>query len=337
MGMGRPVFLMCLVATATVIPSCGDSSGSNRPRVSCTISTVQPATGDPEGGTALLIRGSGFENTPSLTVVIGANAVPVSWISETAILTTTPPDTRLPTGGPVDIRVVSANRVCTLESGFTYLANCTVMGDSPGGEPVIIFGVNFEDDPSLRVEFGGNSVPAVWLSNEVIQAVTPPDTRTPPAGPVDVTVVSPNRNCTLAGGYTYIYAPVGAASVEIDGNLITFDTADHFYDSGFGAAVIDMYDSTPPGWYMDIYVFGPDASPGCFDTCFDFVFVDVFNPSLDLFWESPCFYDVAGCYNQYSTTSGGISAGTFSGVVENISVPNDTLTLTNGVFTAERR
>ena len=118
MGMGRRVFLVCLVAVALVVPSCKDGSSSSKPRVSCTISMVVPDTGNAEGGTAIVITGSGFENDPSLAVVIGANAVPGSWISETTVLATMPPDTRLPTGGPV---ISNSDDKCTISQIVTKL------------------------------------------------------------------------------------------------------------------------------------------------------------------------------------------------------------------------
>ena len=332
-----PVGLLALVLAG---PGCKKSSSGSA--TGCTITSVLPVVGAAEGGTILTILGSGFESDPNLAVVVGANAVAGFWISDTEVRAQAPPDTRLPTGGPVDIKVISSSRRCQIPAAFTYIANCSITqvtpdtADAAGGELVRITGANFENDPSLTVDFGGATALATWISSVEIEVLTPSDTRLPPGGPVDVTVTSPNRSCTLPGGFTYIYAPVGAASVIINGSPLVFDTAQHAYDPGNGAFVIYMTDSTPVGWEAYIVLFGADSNPGCIDTCSNFMFLEFYGPSGEVYWENPCTYDGSACFSQYSTTPGAFTTGTFSGQIENIFVSGDILDLTNGQFSAER-
>ena len=131
--------------------------------------------------------------------------------------------------------------------------------------------------------------------------------------------------------------PSDGASVRINGSVVTFAIVDHFYDVGFGEIVINMWNSSPAGWDIYIYTAGPDANPGCVNSCDNFVFIEVIDPLGDEFWEDFCLYDVYQCFSSYSTTPGGFTIGTFSADVENTFVPGDILDLTSGSFTAGRQ
>ncbi|MCZ6689056.1 MAG: hypothetical protein O7H41_05585 [Planctomycetota bacterium] len=130
--------------------------------------------------------------------------------------------------------------------------------------------------------------------------------------------------------------PSEGASVRINGSVVTFAIVDHFYDTVFGEIVINMWSSSPTGWDIYIFAAGPDANPGCVNSCDDFVFIEVYDPFGDVYLEDFCFYDVYQCFSSYSTTLGTFTIGTFSADVENLFPPWDVLDLTGGSFTAVR-
>ena len=90
---------------------------------SVTVTSVEPASGDSYGGQAVLIKGSGFTGSP--TVTIGGNSPSSVVVTSSEILTVTTP---AGTAGKVDVVVDGV----TLSNGFIYrggtytLRNATV-------------------------------------------------------------------------------------------------------------------------------------------------------------------------------------------------------------------
>ncbi|MBI3989938.1 MAG: IPT/TIG domain-containing protein [candidate division NC10 bacterium] len=80
------------------------------------ITSVTPNQGSVEGGTSVLISGSGFTATTS--VFLDSKAATVSFIDATAIRIITPAGTE----GPADVLVSNANGSALLLNGFTYIA-----------------------------------------------------------------------------------------------------------------------------------------------------------------------------------------------------------------------
>ena len=109
-----------------------------------TISSVSPNTGNPAGGTIVVITGTGF--TGASIVTFGTNAPSFVVVSDTQITATTPPHA----GGAVAVSVTTTpGSSQTLNSGFTYDINSLAFSRpldqtySPGGTfPVVATGVS---------------------------------------------------------------------------------------------------------------------------------------------------------------------------------------------------
>ena len=166
-----------------------------------TVSGITPSAGPSEGGTKIVISGSGFAKG-NVNVKIGALAASaVAVVSDSEIQAIAPPGQP----GYADVTVFNDVAAVTLTAGYTYtggkLALYVVyppMGAMAGGTLVHVYGQGF--DPSTAVTFGGN--PATHFTFVDPGHVT---VKTPPGkvGGVDVSVVVKDAKATLPNGYAY--------------------------------------------------------------------------------------------------------------------------------------
>jgi hypothetical protein len=92
-----------------------------------TITSVNPPSGSPSGGTPLVINGTGFAD--GVIVKIGGAPAQVTSSSNTVIQAVTPESGSGP--GPVDVEVTNPNsKTITLTQGYTYDADTTKNGNS---------------------------------------------------------------------------------------------------------------------------------------------------------------------------------------------------------------
>ena len=109
-------------ATITALNSGVTATSSVTVNLPPTISTISPATGSTEGGTALQITGSGF--VTGTTVEIGGNlATDVVVNSVTSMSAILPPGVE----GPADVIVTNVNGSATLTAGFSYVVSGSVL------------------------------------------------------------------------------------------------------------------------------------------------------------------------------------------------------------------
>lgn len=202
------------------IPDCGTghslmSGNFSVAKVSPTASSISPATGSQNGGTAVTITGNGF--LTGATVKFGGTiATSSSVVSPTSITATAPAHA----AGKVDVVVTNPDgQSATLAQSFTYaLPSPTVSGVSPatgpttGLTPVTITGTNFQS--GATVTFG-----ALAATDVTVVSATSITARTPlgPAGDqlaVNVVVTNPDAATgTANNGFTYTVPPLTVVNV----------------------------------------------------------------------------------------------------------------------------
>ncbi len=143
------------------------------------VESVEPAEGGPEGGSAVLISGTGFSE--GCTVYFAGRGSPsVHADSPETLQALTPPGNC----GPADVTVLCEDRKATLKDGFLYLGSPRVdklypkAGGTSGGYLLHLEGTGFT--PHMSVRLGDMQL----AKGEVIfLAPTLVDLLVPPAGP----------------------------------------------------------------------------------------------------------------------------------------------------------
>ncbi|NOJ79502.1 IPT/TIG domain-containing protein [Myxococcus xanthus] len=196
------------------------------------VSAVEPNRGAVAGGTAIVIRGSGFD--PAATVTLGGvPATGVVWRSADELAATTPAHVE----GTVDLAVHNAVGALTLANGFSYSPVTAIepaAGPLAGGTVVVLRGGPFAD--GTTVEFGGLAAAAlVRRSAQELAATTPVGAG---IGPVDIAVRHNAVVNRVAGGFVYqglaVIHAVEPSEGPLDGGTTITLTGDHFQA---GAAV----------------------------------------------------------------------------------------------------
>jgi hypothetical protein len=182
-----------------------------------TLTALSPASGSVDGGTTVLLTGSGFQLDspgPSTVTFGGAAASSVSVLSDLELSCVTPPGAP---GTAVDVAVANANGAATLLAAFTYegTAAAVVAGTSPskgsiqGSTPVTVTGAGFR--AGMGVSFGGNPAQDVRvLDSRTITCLTPPSLE---GLWVDVSVQDAEGSARLPLGFRYV-APPTLVAVE---------------------------------------------------------------------------------------------------------------------------
>jgi hypothetical protein len=171
-----------------------------------TVSSIGPVSGSSEGGTHVLVQGTGF--LPGATVTIGVAAAAVEVISETELEVVTA--AHAPSSE--EVIVTTADGKSTGGPSYTYVSPPppTVSSVSPtsgpiaGGTPVLVTGSNFV--PSSKVEIGGVASTVEVVSETELKAVTPAHV----AGPAEVVVTTAGGESM--GGPSYMYVPLPTVS-----------------------------------------------------------------------------------------------------------------------------
>ncbi len=185
-----------------------------------TVNGIAPSAGPSEGGTKVIIHGSGFAKG-SVNVKIGALAASaVAVVSDSEIQAITPPGQP----GYADVTVLNDTTAITLTAGYTYTGGTLAlyvvyppMGAQAGGTLVHVYGQGF--DATTAVTFGGN--PATHFAFVDPGHVT---VKTPPGkvGAVDVAVTVKDAHAKLANGYAYFNPMAGNGGTwgsAIDGSI----------------------------------------------------------------------------------------------------------------------
>lgn len=191
------------------------------------VASVTPNSGPSQGGTKLIIAGSGFSQG---TIAVKVGALPasaVAVVSDTEIQAITPPGTP----GYADVAVIGPTGAVTLANAFSYtggeLALYVVFppqGARAGGTLVHLYGQGFT--PTTAVTFGGNPASHfVFVDPGHITVKTPPG----PVGTVDVTVAADGADAYLPKGFAYFdpassYGGTWGSAVEGSVNVTVLET-----------------------------------------------------------------------------------------------------------------
>ncbi len=165
-----------------------------------TITNVTPNTGPAAGGTNVTITGT---NLTGASVTFGVTPATNVVATATQVTCTTPAHA----AGAADVVVTTTGGNATLVSGFTFGAGPTIntiapqQGPAAGGTSVTIDGANLGSATS--VTFGGTAATITANTANQIVCTTPSG-----SGAVSVSVTTANGTDTVAGGFTYIAAPV---------------------------------------------------------------------------------------------------------------------------------
>lgn len=177
-----------------------------------TVTSVSPTTGSTDGGTVILITGTGFAT--GATVTIGGASATVGAITSTAIAATTPAGT----AGAKDVVVTNIDNQSATGSGlFTYLAPLpptppivpapaptitSVLpntGSTAGGTAATISGTGFVAGATVTI--GGASATVGTITATTIAISTPAGT----VGAKDVVVTNLDaQSATGTGLFTYV-------------------------------------------------------------------------------------------------------------------------------------
>ena len=207
-----------------------------------TVTSITPNFGNPNGGTAVTITGTGFLTGATVTFG-GTAATGVTVVSGTSITATAPAHA----AGTVTVAVTNTdNQTGGLNNGYNYTtvnpaptvtAITPNSGTTNGGTPVTITGTNFLTGATVRVG-GGTATGVTVVSSTSITANTPSHS----AGPGTVVVVNTDgQSGSLTNGFTYVVinsAPT-VTSITPNSGTINGGTAVTITGTGFlaGATV----------------------------------------------------------------------------------------------------
>ena len=173
-----------------------------------TVTSVNPNSGPPAGGTSVTITGNNF--TGATAVKFGGNAAGSFTVnSATQITAASPAGT-----GTVDVTVTTPGGTSATGAGdqFTYGSAPAVTSVSPntgppgGGTSVTITGANFTGATAVR--FGGTAASSFSVvSATQITAVAPAGT-----GTADVTVTTPNGTSAASSADQFSYGAAGTTT-----------------------------------------------------------------------------------------------------------------------------
>ena len=152
------------------------TAGYTYTTIAPTLISITPNTGTISGGTSVVITGTGF--TPSTTVTIGGVAATSVTVSSASSLTAVTP--AYVSGSLIkNVVVNNGNSTATLTGGFTYIASAPtllsiapVSGTTAGGTSITLTGTGFI--PGTTVTIGGVAATNITVINtNTITATTP--------------------------------------------------------------------------------------------------------------------------------------------------------------------
>ncbi|CAM9095296.1 unnamed protein product [Chrysoparadoxa australica] len=143
------------------------------------VTLVEPSLGSTKGGTAVTVRGSGFQDDPNLACFFGeSGCVDAMYISETEVTCTTPEAAGEAGAVPFGVSVNGADVALSYQR-FEYMADPSFLSVTPtsgplqGGTAVSLTGEGFVDSDALGCRFGEEEAPAVWVSSSLVMCRVP--------------------------------------------------------------------------------------------------------------------------------------------------------------------
>ncbi|MDJ0976510.1 MAG: IPT/TIG domain-containing protein [Planctomycetota bacterium] len=233
-----PLFLMVGLASL-VLPACGGGGGGEDPEIEIVepaIVSVDPDRGSTDGGTDVLIQGSGFTAEGAGEPLVTFGGIPAQdmiVISDATIRATSPARA----AGLVDVEVANDNGTAVLEDGFRYMPGPQISlirdadtfsfdpeGPMSGGTRLVIQGQQLAPLGAAqpRVFVNGNEAQIESVSGaNLITAVTPASNVD---GLVDVRVENEFGSDTAQNAFRYLPRLLYAADGRgVSGSLYTLD------------------------------------------------------------------------------------------------------------------
>ena len=116
-----------------------------------TVDSVSPTTGSVDGGTNIVLTGTGFDVSAPISVTVDGNAASGATVdSDTQISATTPPGTAI---GPADITVTQGSNSDTLSGAFEYVPAVWTPADHAG----TVVWLDHGDESSITEDGSGNA------------------------------------------------------------------------------------------------------------------------------------------------------------------------------------
>ena len=164
-----------------------------------TVSSVTPTSGPLDGGTRLVIVGTGFVTGATVVLIDSVfECTSVNVLGPTLLQATTPSGT----AGSKTVQVRTAGGTVTALSTFSYMAMPTITSVQPnfgvlaGGTPITITGTNLT---GATVTIGGASATGVTSSATSISAITPSGAE----GKTTVVVTTAGGDVSQVNGFEY--------------------------------------------------------------------------------------------------------------------------------------
>lgn len=180
-------------------PRTGVISDQGSEVVAPVIRSVDPAAGNPAGGTVVRIVGDNF--TDATSVKFGGVPAMRSFQSREVLVAVAPAHAV----GTVDVEVVNGRRVSRLDKGFRYESDGPYVlkidpeeGSPRGGTRLNIQGKNFQ--PGVAVRWDGKIIESRFQGPESITLMTPPGR----SGHVSMEIINPDgRNYLFPDAFKY--------------------------------------------------------------------------------------------------------------------------------------
>ncbi len=250
-----------LTGLRSVVVTTPGGSGNSLFRYEAIVTSVTPATGSVDGGTAITVTGSGFTGVLDMYVDMPDQSSPGGVTSFTVVNDTT--ITGVTAATPAGTRVLvfrvpylpNADSIQVTSAQFTHVPTPQIFSVSPNAGPVAGgTTVTLNGDAltgATAVTFGGVAASAFTVNSaNSITATAPAGS----AGAVDIIVTTPGGSATESNGYTYLAAPTlasispnagspaGGQSVTLTGTNLTGASAVTF--DGATAAFSVVNDTT---------------------------------------------------------------------------------------------
>ena len=190
------------------------------------LASITPPVGPPDGGTAIVVKGTGFSKGKPALRIGALPAASITVVSDSEIHAFTPPGS----SGYVDVSIAVGEDKAVLPSGFAYSGkNLEIFvpypntGAQAGGTLIHVYGNGFA--PVMAVTFGGKpATHFTFIDPSHVTCKTPPGK----VGAVDVGVQVGSASALLPSGFTYFnpmsqYGGTWGAPIDGSVNLTVID------------------------------------------------------------------------------------------------------------------
>jgi hypothetical protein len=208
-----------------------------------TVSSISPDAGTTAGGTSVTLTGSAFSSGAEVFFGTKVATNVIVNATGTSLTATTPAQA----AGVVNILVTTSGGASTASGNDLYAYGTpTITGLSPGaglpggGTTVIISGMSFSQDSTVKFGANAATVVAVAFLGSSIRVTSPAGSET-----VNVSVTTPAGTSTASSADLFAYGAPSVSSVASDAGPVTGGTSTTITGSGFLAGATVDFGTTP--------------------------------------------------------------------------------------------